>query len=120
MGEISSRITSVRSNNGETSDSSSLQRQKNTSMAPNPRENLREGRVSRETSGRLAYVGEISPRIASVPSNTGEFATAPKRYVDGTKPEREFTGMTHFQRDLWKAGVCRRDYPKYSFYTIEY
>ena len=52
-------------NTGEISGSSSLQHQKETSMATNPRENSRRGRISRETSGRLAYVGDISPRIAS-------------------------------------------------------
>ena len=72
VGEISPRTASVRSNTGETSSSSSLQRQNDAFMVPNPRESSRGGRISRETSGRLAYVGEISPRIASVRSNTGE------------------------------------------------
>ena len=72
VGNISPRIASVRSNTGETSGSSSLQRQRETSMAPNPRENSWGGRISRETSGRLAYVEEMSPRIASVRSNTEE------------------------------------------------
>ena len=49
-----------------------LQRQKDALVVPNPRENSREGRISRETSGRLAYVGRFSPRIASVRSNTEE------------------------------------------------
>ena len=71
MGEISPRIVCVRSNTGETSGSSPLQRQNDALMAPNPRENSR-GRTSRETSVRLAYEGKSPPRIASVRSNTGE------------------------------------------------
>ena len=63
---------SVRSNTGETSGSSSPQRQREISMAMNPRENPRGGRILRETSGNLAYVGDIAPRIASVRSNSGE------------------------------------------------
>ena len=72
VGEISPRIASVRANTVETSGSSSLQRQRETSMAPHLRKNSRGGRISRETSGRLAYVREISQRIGSVRSNTGE------------------------------------------------
>ena len=72
MGDISPRIASVRSNTGETSGSSRLQRQSKTSISPNPREISRGGRIPRETSGRLAYVGDIFPRTASVRSNTGE------------------------------------------------
>ena len=41
-------------------------------MAMNPREISQGGRISREISGKLAYVGEMSPRKASVRSNTGE------------------------------------------------
>ena len=69
---ISLRIVSVRSNTGETSGSSLVQRQKDALMVPNPRENSRGGRASRESSGRLADVEKISPRIVSVQSNTGE------------------------------------------------
>ena len=60
---ISPRILPVRSNAGETSGSSLVQRQKDASMVPNPKENLRAERISRETSGRLAYVGNMSPTI---------------------------------------------------------
>ena len=49
-----------------------LQRQKDALMVPNPRDNSRGGRISRETSEMLAYVENISPRIASVRSNTAE------------------------------------------------
>ena len=35
-------------------------------MVPNPRENSRGGRISRETPGRLACVGDSSTRIVSV------------------------------------------------------
>ena len=69
---ISPRIVSVRSNTGETSGSRPLQRQENALMVPNPRENSRGGRAFRDTPGRLADVEKISPRIASVRSNTGE------------------------------------------------
>ena len=97
VGEISPRIVSVRSNTKETSGSSLVQFQNDAFMVPNPRENSRGGRISRETSGRLAYAGEISPRIASVRSNTGEtsgrrFATAPNRDLDGNEPEGKLTG----------------------------
>ena len=69
---ISPRIASVRSNTAETSDSSLVQRPKDALMVPNPRGNSRGGRISIETSGRLAHVGITSPRIASVRSTTGE------------------------------------------------
>ena len=69
---ISLRIVSVRLHTGETSGRSVVQRQKNALMVPNPRENSRGRRASRETSGRLADVGDISPRIAFVRSNNGE------------------------------------------------
>ena len=71
MGKTSPRVASVRSNTGETS-GRSLQRQKYALMVPNPREDSRGGRISRETSGRLAYAGKISPRAVSVRSNTRE------------------------------------------------
>ena len=69
---ISPRIVSVRSNTGETPGSRPLQRQEDALMVPNPRENSRGGRASRESSGRLGSVEKISPRIVSVRSNTGE------------------------------------------------
>ena len=72
VGEIFPRIVSVRSNSGETSSSSFVQRQKYSLMVPNSRENSRGGRISRETSGKLAHVGEIFPIIVSVRSNSGE------------------------------------------------
>ena len=68
----SPRISSVRSNTGETSGRRPLQRQKDTLMVPNPRENSRGGRASRESSGRLANMENISPGTVSVRSNTGE------------------------------------------------
>ena len=54
VGKTSPRVASVRSNTGGTSGSSFLQRQKDALMVPNPRGNSRGGRISRETSGRLA------------------------------------------------------------------
>ena len=69
---ISSTIVSVQSNTGETPVSRPLQCQNDALIVPNPRENSRGGRASRESSGRLAKVEKISPRVASVRSNTGE------------------------------------------------
>ena len=73
---ISPRIVSARSNTGEASGSSLVQRQKDALMVPNPRGNSRGGHASRETSERLADVGKISPRIASVRSNTRETSSS--------------------------------------------
>ena len=104
MGEISLRIAVVQSNTGETSGSTSLQREKDALMAPNPRENSRVGRISRETSGKLAYVGEISPIIVCVGANTGETSgSSPLQRQKDTLMApypRELTGGTHFQREL--------------------
>ena len=50
----------------------------------------------------------------------GVVSYSAKRCLDGTEPEREHKGGTHFQRDLYKAGVCRRDFHKSSFCTIKY
>ena len=102
-----------------------MQRQKDALMVPNLRKNSRGGRISGETSGRLAYVGNISPRIASVRSNTGE--TSGSRPLQRQKdalmvpnPKENFSGWAHFQRDLWKAGVCGKYVPKNSLCAIEY
>ena len=73
---ISPSIAPVRSNTGEISGSSLVQRQKYALMVPNPRENSRGGRISRETSEMLAYVEKVSPRVASVRSNTGETSSS--------------------------------------------
>ena len=51
-----------------------MQRQRETSMATNRREHSREARISKETFERLAYVGKISPTIASARTNTGEIS----------------------------------------------
>ena len=69
---ISPRIDFVRSNTGETPGSRPLQSQKDALVVPNPTENSRGGRASRESFGRLADAENISPRIVSVRSNTGE------------------------------------------------
>ena len=53
-------MISVRSNTGETSVSTPLQRQNDALMVPNPRENSRRVRAFRETSGRLAGVEKVS------------------------------------------------------------
>ena len=123
MEKKSLRVVSVRSNIGETSGSSLVQGQKDALMVSNPRENSPGGRASRESSGRLAKVEKISPRIVSVQSNTGE--TPGSRPLqcpndDGTEPERELPGRTLFQRELWKAGEGGKDFRKSSFCTIEY
>ena len=95
-------------NNGETSGSSLVQHQRETSMATNPRENSRGKRMSRKTSGRLAYVGEISLTIAPARTNTEEIsgsssvqrqretsmATNPRERIQGGDafPERPLAG----------------------------
>ena len=102
-----------------------VQRQKDALMVPNPRKNSRGGRISGETSGRLAYVGKVFPRIASVRSKTGETSGSSlvQRQKDALmvpNPRENFTGGAHFQRDLWKAGVCGKYVSKNSFYAIKY
>ena len=122
--KISPRIVSVRSNTGENPGSRPLQRQEDALVVPNPGENSRGGRASRDSSGRLARVGNISPRIVSVRSNTGE--TPGSRPLQRQKDAsmvpnpRELTGGKRFQRQLWKAGEGGKDFPKNSFCTIEY
>ena len=69
---ISPRIFSVRSNNGETPGSRPLQRQEDALMVPNSRASSRGGNSSKDSSGSLASGENISPRIFSVRSNTGE------------------------------------------------
>ena len=66
MEKISPRTVPVRSNTGENPGSRPLQRQEDALMVPNPRENSRGGSASRDSSGRLADVETISPRIAAV------------------------------------------------------
>ena len=78
MEKISPRIVFVRSNTGETPGSRPIQRQEDALMVPNPRENSRGERASRDSSGRLAKVEKIFPRLVSVRSNTG--------YTPGSKP----------------------------------
>ena len=70
--KISSRIVSVRSNTGETPGSRPLPRQEDALMVPNPRASSRVGSASRDSSGSLASGENISSRIVSVGSNTGE------------------------------------------------
>ena len=69
---ISPRIVSVRSNTGETPGNRPLQRQEDALMVPNPRACSRGGSAPRDSSGSLASGENISPRIVSVRSNTGE------------------------------------------------
>ena len=76
--KISPKRVSVRSNTGENPGSRSLQREEYALMVPNPRENSRGGRASRDSSGRLAKVEKISPRIVFVRLNTEE--------VPGSRP----------------------------------
>ena len=63
---------SVRSNTEETSGGRLVLRQKDALMVPNPRACSRGGSAPRDSSGSLASGETISPRIASVRSNTGE------------------------------------------------
>ena len=97
------RIVSVRSNTGETPGSRPLQRQDDALMVPNPRENSREGRASREISGRLAKVEKISPRIVSARSNTGE--------TPGSRPlqRQKYTLMVPNPRENSRRGRSSRD-----------
>ena len=67
VGEITPSIASTQSNTEETSGNSSLQRQRETSMAPNPRENSRGGRSSRKK-----YAGETSPTKIEIPAEMVE------------------------------------------------
>ena len=116
-GNISPRVASVRSNSGETSGSRLLQRQKDALMVPNPergltggthfqrdlwkagvcgkdfpksspREDSQEGRISRETSGRLAYVRKISPRVARERTHRGD--AFPERPLEGWRMWERF------------------------------
>ena len=124
MEKISRRTVSVRSNTREIPGSRPLQRQEDALMVPNPRENSRGESASRDSSGRLAKVEKISPRIVSVRSNTGENpGSRPlQRQKDASMVPnpRELTGGKRFQRQLWKAGEGGKDFPKNSFCTIEY
>ena len=63
---------SVRSNTGETSGGRLVLRQNDALMEPNPRACSWGGSAPRDSSGSLASGEKISPRIASIPSNTGE------------------------------------------------
>ena len=123
MGKISPRVVSVRSNIGETPDSRPLQRQKNALMVPNPRENSRRGRASRETSGRLADMGKISPRVVSVRSNIGE--TPGSRPLQRQKdalmipnPRENSWGGARFQRDFGKASGYEKYFTRNSLCRI--
>ena len=69
---ISPRIVSVGSNTGETPSSRPLQRQEDALMVPNSRACSRGGSASRDSSGSLASGENISSRIVSIRSNTGE------------------------------------------------
>ena len=65
-------IVAAQVNTRETTCSSSIQRRRETSIATNRRENSRGERNSRETSGRLAYIGEIPPTIVTAEENIRE------------------------------------------------
>ena len=106
VGKTSSTIAFARTNTGETSGSSSVQRQKGASMATSPRKNSRGERVSGETPGRLAYVVDTSLFITSVKTNTEEtsgsssvqrqgeisMATNPRENSEGERNSRETSG----------------------------
>ena len=93
-------------NNGETSGGSLIQRQKYALMVPNPRENSRGGHASRESSGRLADVEKVSPRIVSVRAYTGKtpgsslvqrqedalMVPNPRENSRGRRPDRDSSG----------------------------
>ena len=113
VGDISLRIASVRSYTRETSGSSLLQRQRETSIATKSRENSRGGCISRETSGRLAYRGDISPRISSVRSNTGETSGS------SLLQRQRKTSMTTNPRENSRGGrMSREKYVGENFPTI--
>ena len=99
----SSRIASVRLNTGETTGSRSLQRQEDAWRAPNSRGNSRGGRTSREISGKLAYVGESSPTIASVRSNTRE------TYGSNSLQRQRETSMASNPRENSRGGCTSRE-----------
>ena len=88
---------------GETSGSRSLQRQKDAVMVSNPKENSREGRISRETSGKLAYVGKTFPRIASARSNTRE------TYCSNSLQRQRETSMAPNPRENSRGGRASRE-----------
>ena len=72
-------------------------------MVPNPRETSRGGSASRDSSGRLAKVKKISPRIVSVRSNTGE--------NPGSRPlqRQEDALMVPNPRETSRRGSASRD-----------
>ena len=124
MEKFSPKTVSARSNTEETLGSSLVQRQEDALTAPNLRENSRRGRASRESSGGLADGENISPRIVSVRSNTGETSGSSlvQRQEDAlmVRNLRELTGGKRFQREFWKDGGCGKDFLKNSLCTIEY
>ena len=112
--DTSPSIGTAQANAGEISCNSYVQRRRETSMVTNPIE-ITGGRNPREVSGRLACVGETSPTMVIAQANT-----APKRDLDGNKPERELTRGTQFQKDLWTTSVRGRNLPNSSLYTNKY
>ena len=121
---ISPRTVSVRSNTGETSGGSLVQRPKYVWMVPNPRETSRGGRVSKESSGRRADVENSSPRIAYVRPNTEEISgSGPlQRQNDAlmvSNPRENSRGGCASRENSRKAGGCGKYFLKNSFCTIE-
>ena len=99
VGTISPRIVSARSNTRETYGSNSLQRQRETSMAPNPRENSRGGRTSR---GKCA--GETSPTESEIPAEMAErlFMQESLHSLPGSGPSGPHDGLV-------REPLCQED-----------
>ena len=83
----------------------SLQRQTDAMRAPNPREISRGGRISRENSDKLVYVGEISPRIASARSNTREIYGS-----SSLQCQRETSTAPNPRENSWGGRISREKY----------
>ena len=94
-------------------------------MVPNPRENSRGGRASRDSSGRLAKVEKISPRIVSARSNTGETpdSRSLQRQEDALvvpNPRASSRGGSTSRDSSGRLASGENDFPQNSFCTIEY
>ena len=99
MGDTFPRIASAQSNTRETYGSISLQHQKKTSMAPNPREHSREGRISRDM-----YAGETSPTEIEIPAEMAErlFMQESLRSLPRSVPSGPHDGLV-------KEPLCQED-----------
>ena len=103
MGKTSPKIASARSNTRETYGSNSLQRQRETSMAPNPKENSRGGRTSREKCA-----GETSPTESEIPAEMAErlFMQESLHSLPGSVPSGPHDGLV--REPLCQEDTCHR------------